>query len=54
MYIYNFFINFIKYLCVLQHTIRYDIIQYTIQKRHKLIYDTIHVLTIMDESFGGR
>ena len=24
MYIYNFFINFIKYLCILQYTIQYD------------------------------
>ena len=38
MYIYNFFINFIKCLCILQYTIR---------KNKKSIHDMIQVLTTM-------
>ena len=44
MYIYNFFIDFIKCLCILEYTIRYDT---RYKKNQKSIHDTIHLLTTM-------
>ena len=41
MYIYNFCINLIKCLCILQYTIQKK------KKKKKLIHDTIHILTTM-------
>ena len=41
IYIYIYFINFIKCLCILR---------YTIWKNQKSIYDTIHVLTMMQKT----
>ena len=40
MYIYNFFINFIKYLCILRYTIRYDMIYNTKKLKIDLQYDS--------------
>lgn len=48
MYIYNFFINCIKCMCILQYTIRYDT-QYRKIKNQK----SIHVLTTMTVSVVG-
>ena len=42
-----FIINFIRCLCILQYTIQYNTIQYTIHKNKKSIHDTIHILTTM-------